>query len=105
VSKDVGGREDRAGTRALSRRAEARSRGRAASPPECQRARADAAIGFATPRRRHDAPRFRVGSRSRRLLMLSEPIAVVASIGSTFDSLSIPYVVGGSIASSVYGTP
>ena len=37
--------------------------------------------------------------------MLSEPLVVVARIASAFDSLSIPYIVGGSLASSVYGIP
>jgi hypothetical protein len=37
--------------------------------------------------------------------MLSEPLVVVARIASTLDSLSIPYIVGGSLASSVYGIP
>jgi hypothetical protein len=37
--------------------------------------------------------------------MLSEPLVVVARIASTFDDLSIPYIVGGSLASSVYGIP
>ncbi len=37
--------------------------------------------------------------------MLSEPIVVVARIVQAFDALGIPYVVGGSLASSVYGVP
>lgn len=37
--------------------------------------------------------------------MLSEPILVVARIVQSFDTLGIPYVVGGSLASSVYGIP
>lgn len=37
--------------------------------------------------------------------MLSEPILVVACIVRAFDSLGVPYVVGGSLASSVYGIP
>lgn len=37
--------------------------------------------------------------------MLSEPILVVTRIVQAFDTLSIPYVVGGSLASSVYGIP
>lgn len=37
--------------------------------------------------------------------MLSEPILVVARIVQAFDTLGIPYVVGGSLASSVYGIP
>lgn len=37
--------------------------------------------------------------------MLSEPILVVAKIASVFDALGIRYVVGGSLASSVYGIP
>ncbi len=37
--------------------------------------------------------------------MLSEPLIVVAKIASVFDALGIQYVVGGSLASSVYGTP
>jgi hypothetical protein len=35
--------------------------------------------------------------------MLSEPILVVARIVRTFDAMGIPYVVGGSLASSIYG--
>ncbi len=37
--------------------------------------------------------------------MLSEPLVVVARIAATFDGLSVPYIVGGSLASSVYGIP
>lgn len=37
--------------------------------------------------------------------MLSEPILVVARIVQAFDSLGVSYVVGGSLASSVYGIP
>jgi hypothetical protein len=37
--------------------------------------------------------------------MLSEPILVVAKLARVFDALQIPYVVGGSVASSVYGIP
>ena len=37
--------------------------------------------------------------------MLSDPLIVVARIASVFDALGIQYVVGGSLASSVYGTP
>jgi hypothetical protein len=37
--------------------------------------------------------------------MLSEPILVVATIARIFDALGIRYLVGGSVASSVYGIP
>ncbi len=37
--------------------------------------------------------------------MLSEPLRVVARLATTFDSLSIPYVICGSLASSLYGIP
>ncbi len=37
--------------------------------------------------------------------MLSDPLVVVARIASTFDDLSIQYIVGGSLASSIYGIP
>lgn len=37
--------------------------------------------------------------------MLSEPILVVAQIVNAFDTLGVEYVVGGSLASSVYGIP
>ncbi|HEY5960336.1 MAG TPA: hypothetical protein VIV60_27470 [Polyangiaceae bacterium] len=37
--------------------------------------------------------------------MLSEPLLVVARIAAAFDTLSVPYIVGGSLASSVYGIP
>jgi hypothetical protein len=37
--------------------------------------------------------------------MLSEPLLVVSRIVAAFESLSVPYVVGGSLASSVYGVP
>jgi len=37
--------------------------------------------------------------------MLSEPLLVVARIAAAFDDLSVRYVVGGSLASSVYGIP
>jgi len=37
--------------------------------------------------------------------MLSEPLLVVARIAAAFDDLSVPYIVGGSLASSIYGIP
>lgn len=37
--------------------------------------------------------------------MLSEPVLVVARIAQAMDKLGIPYIVGGSLASSVYGIP
>ena len=37
--------------------------------------------------------------------MLSEPILVVARLVQAFDALGVPYLVGGSLASSVYGVP
>lgn len=37
--------------------------------------------------------------------MLSEPIQVVATVARAFDSLGIRYLIGGSVASSVYGVP
>jgi len=37
--------------------------------------------------------------------MLSEPLSVVAVIAELFDRLGIPYLVGGSLASSSYGVP
>jgi hypothetical protein len=37
--------------------------------------------------------------------MLSEPVLVVARIAQALDELGIPYIVGGSLASSVYGIP
>lgn len=37
--------------------------------------------------------------------MLSEPILVVARLARTFDDLGIRYLVGGSLASSLYGIP
>jgi len=37
--------------------------------------------------------------------MLSEPVVVVAKLASVFDGLKIRYVVGGSVASSIYGIP
>jgi len=37
--------------------------------------------------------------------MLSEPVHVVAKLARVFDTLGIRYVVGGSLASSVYGIP
>lgn len=37
--------------------------------------------------------------------MLSEPILVVAKLARVFDALGIRYVVGGSLASSIYGIP
>jgi hypothetical protein len=35
----------------------------------------------------------------------SEPILVVVRLAQVFDDLGIAYLVGGSFASSVYGTP
>jgi hypothetical protein len=37
--------------------------------------------------------------------MLSEPLLVVARVARAFDDLAIHYVVGGSLASSLYGVP
>jgi hypothetical protein len=37
--------------------------------------------------------------------VLSEPVLVVAQLARVFDDLEIRYVVGGSLASSVYGIP
>jgi len=37
--------------------------------------------------------------------MVAEPILIVAKLARVLDDLGIPYVVGGSLASSVYGTP
>ena len=37
--------------------------------------------------------------------MLSEPLQVVARLARALDRLAIPYVVGGSLASSIYGIP
>ena len=37
--------------------------------------------------------------------MLAEPILVVARVAQAFDALGVSYVVGGSLASSVYGIP
>jgi hypothetical protein len=37
--------------------------------------------------------------------MLSEPLLVVARLARAFDDLGIGYLVGGSLASSIYGTP
>jgi hypothetical protein len=37
--------------------------------------------------------------------MFSEPVLVMAKLARVFDSLGIRYVVGGSLASSIYGIP
>ena len=37
--------------------------------------------------------------------MLSEPLLVVARLVRAFDNFAIRYVVGGSLASSLYGIP
>ena len=37
--------------------------------------------------------------------MLADPLVVVAKLADVFDELRIPYLVGGSLASSVYGIP
>lgn len=37
--------------------------------------------------------------------MLSEPVLVVAELARVFDAVGIRYVVGGSVASSLYGIP
>ncbi len=36
---------------------------------------------------------------------MTEPLLVVAELGAAFDRLAIPYLVGGSLASSMYGIP
>ena len=38
-------------------------------------------------------------------MSLSQPLAVVARLASLFDELAISYLVGGSLASSLYGIP
>ncbi len=37
--------------------------------------------------------------------MVSDPLIVVATLADIFDRLGIPYLVGGSLASSLYGIP
>src|SRR6185436_6381382 len=37
--------------------------------------------------------------------MLPAPVLVVAKLARVFDTLNIRYVVGGSVASSIYGIP
>jgi predicted ribonuclease toxin of YeeF-YezG toxin-antitoxin module len=37
--------------------------------------------------------------------MLSEPVMVVVALARVFDALGISYLVGGSVASSIYGIP
>ena len=37
--------------------------------------------------------------------MLSDPLIVITRLAQIFDQLEIQYVVGGSIASSMYGIP
>ena len=37
--------------------------------------------------------------------MLAEPIQVALKVGGTFDTLGIPWIVGGSVASSIHGIP
>lgn len=37
--------------------------------------------------------------------MVSDPVIVVATLADIFDRLGIPYLVGGSLASSLYGIP
>lgn len=38
-------------------------------------------------------------------MILSEPVLVMAKLARVFDALGIRYVVGGSLASSIYGIP
>lgn len=38
-------------------------------------------------------------------MILAEPLAVVAEVAGAFDKLGVRYLVGGSLASSVYGVP
>lgn len=38
-------------------------------------------------------------------LILAEPLSVVAEVAGAFDKLGVRYLVGGSLASSVYGIP
>lgn len=37
--------------------------------------------------------------------MTADPLVVVVKVAQIFDDLGIPYVVGGSLASSMYGIP
>src|SRR5262249_14804511 len=78
---------------------------RAPTPPGRGRAGASAPGGFALDRAGPDGPCLRLGRPQDGVLMLSEPILVVAKLARTFDALGIRYVVGGSLASSIYGVP
>lgn len=37
--------------------------------------------------------------------MLAEPIQIALKVGATLDNLGIPWIVGGSLASSIHGVP
>ena len=37
--------------------------------------------------------------------MTDDPLSIVRQLGAVFDALEIPWVVGGSLASSIYGEP
>lgn len=37
--------------------------------------------------------------------MLAEPIRVALRVGTALDALGVPWIVGGSVASSIYGVP
>lgn len=37
--------------------------------------------------------------------MLGDPLLVVSRLASVFDAMGVPYFVGGSLASSIHGTP
>ena len=36
---------------------------------------------------------------------LAEPLAVTAQVGAVLDTLQVPYLIGGSLASSLVGLP
>ncbi|MGZ3471964.1 MAG: hypothetical protein ACXWO1_20170, partial [Isosphaeraceae bacterium] len=70
---------------------------------QARRAGAGAPPCIALDRARADGPCVRMGCPEGRVLMLSEPLLVVARLARKFEDLAIRYVVGGSHASSLYG--
>src|SRR5439155_22434471 len=69
----------------------------------CYRAKPSCRVPLDFPR--INASRFWLGYTEDRLLMPSDPLIVIARLAHILNDLQIQYVVGGSMASSVYGIP
>ena len=103
--ENVANREDRSRSKSDSRDTGACAGGYPAPSSGSRCSRASPSAGLPLDRTRIDGERVRLGCSNGRVLMLADPLVVVAKLADVFDELRIPYLVGGSLASSVYGIP